>query len=182
MEQAVRPCWPSPPRDVIASTLTRADMKSLEERVTRAITVLQEFGPATEMLLVGGIEAVYALEEMRNCFVTANSMAVVFLAHAFIEHSLAGDLMIAGEDDDAQAGFAKITRRALETGRISAELFQRFERIRIMRNAYVHPKVGLRPGSTMKRFLDSGHDDPRDLADADALETVVDFLRLDSPS
>ena len=49
-----------------------------------------------------------------------------------------------------------------------------------MRNPYVHPKVGLKEGSHMKRLMDSGVPDPRDLADADAqfaIRTVVDFIR-----
>jgi hypothetical protein len=64
------------------------------------------------MLLLGGIEAMSALHEMQNCYVTANSMAVVLLAQTFIEHSLAGGLILAGEDETAEAGWESTWTRS----------------------------------------------------------------------
>jgi hypothetical protein len=179
----MRDLWPTPDAAEIAKQLAEADRASFDDRVNRIRNLYSEFGPPTDMLLLGGIEAMYALQEMQNCYVTANSMAVVLLAQTFIEHSLAGGLILAGEDETAESGFARINRHARDTGRISPDLFDTFETLRKMRNPYVHPKVGLKEGSGMRRLLDSGHSDPRDLADADAefaIMAVVDFIRHDS--
>lgn len=180
----MRQLWPTPDRATLAQELADADRASFEDRLLKVEELYAEFGPPADMLLLGGIEAMYALHEMQNCYVTANSMAVVLLAQTFIEHSLAGGLILAGEDAIAEGGFARINRHARDTGRVSQDLFEKFETLRKMRNPYVHPKVGFKDGSHMKRLMDAAVPDPRDLADADAqfaIRTVVDFIRHDSP-
>jgi len=138
----MRDLWPTPDRSTIVKELADADRTSFEDRVTKVEELYAEFGPPADMLLLGGIEALYALHEMQNCYVTGNSMAVVLLAQTFIEHSLAGGLILAGEDETAEAGFARINQHAVDTGRISQDLFEKLETLRKMRNPYVHPKGG----------------------------------------
>jgi len=160
------------------------DRATLEVRVSRILKLRQEFGPPADMLLMGGFQASWALQEMQNCYVTSNSMAVVLLAQTFIEHSLAGSLMISGQDALAESGFSQILRHAKDTGSITTELFEKLERLRKLRNPYVHPAVGLKPGSVMDRLMGSGLSHERDLPDSDAwyaIETVVDFIRSGSP-
>jgi hypothetical protein len=109
-------------------------------------------------------------------------MAVVLLAQLFVEHSLAGSLILCGEDDLAESGFAKILRDARDSGGIGAELFEKLERLRKLRNPYVHPRVGM--SGIMGRLVGSGLKHERELVDNDAwfaIETVVDFIREQSP-
>lgn len=178
--------WPKPDREKVGQYLQEADREYLDDRVERALYLLNTFGqPPEEMFFLGGIEALYAFFEMQNCYITANSMAVVLLAQAYIEHTLAGNLILAGKDNLAVKGFAQIVGHARDSGWITQELFERFETLRKMRNPYVHPKVGLKPGSNMKRILDAKALDPRDLADSDAkfaVETVAEFFRFLYPS
>ena len=72
-----RELWSTPDRADIAKQLAEADRASFDDRVARVKELYAEFGPPADMLLFGGIEALYALQEMQNCYVTANSMAVV---------------------------------------------------------------------------------------------------------
>src|SRR5262245_34252723 len=108
----MRELWPPPDDTEVAQQLAEQDRASFDERVARIRFLYAEFGPPSDMLLMGGIESMYALREMQNCYVTANSMAVVLLAQTFIEHSLAGGLILAGDDDTAESGFARINRHA----------------------------------------------------------------------
>lgn len=99
-----RPQWPASDHDKIAQELGDADRRSLEERISRVQDLEREFGPAAGMILIGGTQAAWALQEMQNCYVTANSMAVVLLAQLFIEHSLAGSSFLPTERTLPQAG------------------------------------------------------------------------------
>jgi hypothetical protein len=180
----MRTVWPVQPREQIVQDVIEGDRVSLEERVDRIERLRQEFGPPTDIFLLGGLQASWALQEMQSCYITGNSMAVVFVAQSFIEHSLAGSLILSGFDDLAESGFAKIVQDAKETGAITLELFDRFDQLRRIRNSYVHPAVGFAPNSVMGRLMGSGLKHERELPDADAwyaIETVVDFIRHQNP-
>jgi hypothetical protein len=171
--------WPTPDREELTRLLEESDDTSFQIRLDRVVRLRQEFGPPADMFLVGGMQALWAWQEMQNCYFTENCMAVVLLAHAFVEHTLAGGLILGGEDETAEGGFARVIRRALEKEQITPALFERLDRLRKIRNSYVHPKVGLKQGSVMDRLVGSGLGDPRDLVDEDAwfaLQAVVECV------
>jgi hypothetical protein len=134
----MRELWPTPDRSEIFKDLADADRASFDDRVANMEELYTEVGPA-DMLLLGGIEAMYALHETPNCYVTANSMAVVLLAQTFIEHSLAGGLILHGRTRGPRLVLRE-SRERKRCGRISHDLFEKFETLRKMRNPYVHPK------------------------------------------
>jgi hypothetical protein len=85
-------------------------------------------------------------------------------------------------DDDATAesGFAKLIQAALGDGGLNSSMAERMHHLRRIRNPYVHPRGGLRPGTYMHRLVESGHKSPLDLLQADAefaLELVAEFIR-----
>ncbi len=64
----MRPEWPVPSDDELRSHIENHHHGSIHERLERYKFIWREFGPPTDMLLSGGIEAALALEELRLCY------------------------------------------------------------------------------------------------------------------
>ncbi|MDM5092959.1 hypothetical protein [Aeromonas rivipollensis] len=78
-------------------------------------------------------------------------MAVVLLAHAFIEHSLSGELIMRGQNAIAESSFKKIIDKSLSENVIDEELYVSLEALRKIRNPYVYAKAGIKSASLIKR-------------------------------
>ena len=181
----MRPKWPLPSDDELRTHIEEYHSGSIDERLERYRFIWQEFGPPADMLLVGGIPAVLALQELRLCFIEGYYLACVLLVQIFVEHSLGGSYIMSGDDRIAERGFAQLIDNALADNHTSPDIASRLHELRRIRNAYVHPKAGLGPRTYMKRLIDeqgSSPDDltPEDLARQDAesaIQILVDFLR-----
>src|SRR4051794_35325683 len=90
---------PTPPDDYLRRHISEDEASTVEYRVERYRFLWEEFGPPADMLLLGGIPAMFALEEMKRSYAYGNFMATVLLAQIFIEHSLGGGYSLAGNDD-----------------------------------------------------------------------------------
>jgi len=179
-----RPKWPVPDVADLEKELRQADNASRQERASRLQFIKEEFGPPVDMLLIGGVPAMFAIQEMTHSFVVGNFMATVLLAQVFVEHSLGGSFILGGDDTTATSGFAKLVNQSLSRGDISAELANRLHELRRMRNPYSHPSPGVTPRSYMGRLREKDIYVPENLAEQDArfaLQVVVDFLRHGSP-
>lgn len=86
--------WPVPNLKVLEREISEVDEASRTERARRLMFIREEFGPPTDMLLLGGTPAMFAIHEMTHSYVVGNFMATVFLAQAFIEHSLGGSFIL----------------------------------------------------------------------------------------
>lgn len=76
-------------------------------------------------------------------------------------------------------------RESVAQGSVSPELGGKLDELRRVRNPYSHPNPGVTPRSYMGRMLAKRVYIPEDLAEQDArfaLQTVVDFLRYESPN
>ena len=144
----------------------------------------EEFGPPADMLLVGGIPAMFALEELKRSYAYGNFMAVVLLAQIFIEQSLGGGYSVAGKDDIAESGFASLIEIAIKDGHITSQLATALHSLRKIRNPYTHHIGGTGKRSYMGRIAEASFTAPEDLVVEDAksaIRAVVDFLRHSSP-
>jgi hypothetical protein len=179
-----RPKWPVPDFADLEEELRQADHNSQQERASRLRFIKEEFGPPVDMLLVGGLPSMFAIQEMKHSFVVGNFMAKVLLAQAFVEHFLGGSFILGGDDSTATSGFARLVDQSLSRGELSIELAERLHELRRMRNPYSHPSPGMTPRSYMGRLVEKNIYDPEKLAEQDArfaLQVVVDFLRNGSP-
>lgn len=180
-----RPRWPVPDIADLQEEVKQVDNATREERASRLRFIKEEFGPPVDMVLVGGVPAMFAIQEMTHSFVVGNFMATVLLAQVFVEHSLGGSFILGGDDTTATSGFAKLINESLSRGDLSADLADRLHELRKMRNPYSHPSPGVTPRSYMGRLREKEVYIPEDLAEQDArfaLQVVVDFLRNESPN
>jgi hypothetical protein len=180
--QVTRPAWPTPDGEELRREIEEYIAITLEERVQRFRFIWQEFGPPVGMLLVGGIPAAFALDELKRTYVDGNFLSCVLLAQTFIEHSLGGMFIFSGNDGLAERGFAALINETRNIGVIDEKLANRLHELRTMRNPYVHPRAGLSERTYMRRIVDRQLD-PDALAEADAQDSiriVVDYLRNDA--
>jgi len=136
------------------------------------------------MLLVGGIPAMFALDELRRSFIYGNFKATVMLAQSFVEHSLGGMYALAGQDNIVAKGFKKLIDQACADGHVTQELATTLHELRTMRNPYTHHTIGAGPRTYMERLAQSGHYVPEEMVVEDArvaIRAVVDYLRHGSP-
>jgi len=179
-----RSIWPVQENGKLEKELKKADDITRAERTERIQFIQKEFGSPTDMLLVGGTPAMFALREMQNSFVVGNFMATILLSQVFIEHSLGGSFMMMGDDDTATGGLAKLIDKSLLDCTITSELAEKLHKLRKMRNPYTHPNPGVTDRSYMGRMAKKKIFNSEQLAEEDAriaLQTVVDFIRHQSP-
>lgn len=172
--------WEAPEIEQLERELEGEDEATRAVRAERLQFIQEEFGPPADMLLGGGIPAMFALREMTHAFVVGNFMATILLAQVFVEHSLGGSFILAGDDDTATEGFARLTKKSLLDGSITPALAKKLDELRKMRNPYTHPNPGATPRSHMGRMMEQKMYDPEQLAEKDAhvaIQIVVDFLR-----
>jgi hypothetical protein len=180
--------WPLPSDDELRAHIEGYHRASLDERLERYKFIWREFGPPTDMLLTGGMSAVLAIHELRLCYIEGYYLACILLAQIFIEQSFGGSYIIAGEEDTAEEGFARLINAALADNVIDSSLANRLHELRRIRNAYVHPKAGLGKGTLMGRMLEKyqlgkRYESEADFAKEDAeqaIQIVVDFMRNNS--
>lgn len=177
--------WPVPSDDYLRRTLAEGEAATIEHRVDRYRFIWEEFGPPADALLVGGIPSMFALGEMKRSYIYGNFMATVVLAQAFVELSLGGMYSLAGDDRVADGGLARLVARAQDDGHIQDEIAESLNKLRRMRNPYIHHAGGDGPRSYMGRLMEGDFVPPEDLVvkDADAaIRAVVDYMREGSPN
>ncbi len=113
-----------------------------------------------------------ALHEVANSYVNGNYMAVVLLAHAFIEHSLSGELIMRGQNAIAESSLKKIIDKSLSENVIDEELYVSLEALRKIRNPYVYAKAGIKSASLIKKMIDGHFELAEFLAKSEALESL----------
>ena len=176
--------WPVPSDEYFYRHITEDERSTVQYRVERCKFIWEEFGPPADMLLIGGIPSMFALDELKRSYAYGNFMATVLLAQSFIEHLLGGSYCMAGRDDIATKGFAGLVNAALEDGQITTELAEKLHRLRKMRNPYMHHTGGIGKRSYMGRLVEPEFIAPEDLVVEDAkfaIRAVVDYLRHGSP-
>lgn len=150
------------------------DEASRPSRAQRLALIVGEFGEARGMLFPGGVVAMTAFEEARHSYVRGLYIATVLLTQTSLEHMLAGLLHISGRD--GRWGFAEILGLAKAERLISPEEFDLFDRLRTLRNPYVHAGLPGASGSLAARALEGVRDD--ELMEEDATLAITALLRL----
>ena len=173
-----------PSDEELISHINSYHKEALDERLERYKFVWEEFGPPEEMLLVGGMSAFLALEELKLCYIEGFYLSCVLLAQVFVENSLGGNYILAGDDDTAESGFAELIEKSLADKIIDKTLAKKLDNLLKMRNPYTHHKIGDGNRTLMKRIKErfeqgKSFASPQGFAKEDAeqaIEIVVDFL------
>ena len=177
-----RPTWPLPPHQSLMEELANYDYNSLDERTKRHEFIWSEFGPPVDMLVTGGIPAMFALHELMSSYIYGNFLACVLVAQVFAEHSLGSKFLAQGGESVVNQGFGKMIEVAGKREMISENITERLHDLRNMRNPYVHPRIGLHEKGYMWRLVQHNVD-PEQLAQTDAEEAIriiVDYLRAET--
>ena len=176
--------WPTPPIEYFLREVGEGERETLSYRAERYRYLWEQFGPPADMLLVGGIPAMFALEELKRSYAYGNYMATVMLAQAFVEQSLGGMYTMAGRDEVVAKGFAALIDQALQDTQITKQVADDLHALRKMRNPYTHHTIGTGKRTYMGRLMESAPIAPEDLVLEDAksaIRAVVDYLRNGSP-
>ena len=148
-------------RHEVKEWIARQDIVSRPERIAR-LEWLAENYPSSDVgfILYGGRLSLRLLEEAKYCFAYGQFLATAILGVAFIERVVAARFYAAGRDDLERAGGLDLLREALRSGWISREEFDRFDRVRHLRNPIVHFGRPLAPDTIERRaVLTDNHPD-----------------------
>lgn len=151
--------------------LEHEDEVARPDRVARLEWLARNYPVATGFLLHGGWLSKQLLEEAKYCFAYGQFLATAVLGVAFIERVLAAQVYAAGRDDLERAGGLDLLREALNTGWISREEFDQFDRVRRLRNPLVHFRRPLAADTVEYRAVrDNAH--PDEVVEKDAREIL----------
>lgn len=158
--------------------LSEDDKRTRLTRVARLQLLLSEYGDErTVRMFPGGPVSGLAFEEARLAFLHGLFLSCVILCQTCVEHMLAGLFRIEGRDDLDRANFHHLLREARNERFITAEEFGLFDRLRELRNPYVHTRAPGDPTSLMRRAVNM--DTPfEDFVVEDAEYAITTLLRL----
>lgn len=161
--------------DEFTAFLREDDERSRPFRARRLELIACEFGQPRLLVLPGGPVSSYAFEEARHAYIRGLDVGTVLLSQTVLEHMLAGLLRMAGHDGDW--GFVRVLRLARDERLISEAEFELFDRLRELRNPYVHARVPLAPGTLGRRSIERGNfPDDAELMEEDATMAITALL------
>jgi len=127
-----------PSDEELAAWLEKDEARSRPYRVERLRLLLSHYGPEGVRVFPGGPVSAIAFEEARQAYLHGLFLSCVITSQVCLEQMLAGIFSAAGRDDLVGAGFHDLLKEALNAGFIFQEEFTLFDRLRTLRNPYVH--------------------------------------------
>ncbi|HWR73125.1 MAG TPA: hypothetical protein VN604_08135 [Nitrospirota bacterium] len=116
----------------------RADKRSVPFRAAR-IRWLTQVIPKN-MGFMMPMETFYVFEEAKASYVYGNFVAAIILAASFVEHWFAAGLGMRGYEKEASRGLAASIKVAREKNLVDPALLNMVDRLRLIRNPFVHLK------------------------------------------
>lgn len=134
-----------------------ADKETLKLRVERLKEIKSLFlwKKDGDLLLSGGFSSLFALSEIPNAYINGNFLSCICLAQIFFEHTLSSTFCIQGDDEIAEASFARIIDECKNNNMISKDFAEKLDELRRIRNSYTHFHVGLGKRGLVRRMLDN---------------------------
>lgn len=161
--------------DEIVAWFEADDARSRPYRAERLRFLLKRLEPDTMTELYGGEMAFMAFEEARRAFVHGLFVACTVLSQVCLEHTLGGLFRAAGRDDLARATFEVLLREGRNERYLSEEEFKLFDRLRTIRNPYVHSRAPLSVNSLHLRAMQADRE-PDELVVEDAQLAIAALL------
>lgn len=152
-----------PLRDRLIDALAETDSRVRSDRADRIIWMGQfEKGYA----FIGHADTVSVLQEAKDCFVSGHFIATQVLAIAFAEHVLYERLSHRGLYQK-RSSLASMVRVARQHAVLPAQLLDEIDRLREIRNPFVHREAGKRTAGLGERVqLEKRH--PQRILEQDA--------------
>ncbi len=164
--------------DELVAWLEADEASSRPYRAGRLRLLIDEYGDEGEIrLFPGGPASVEAFQEARLAYLHGLFLGCVVLCQVCVEHMLAGIFRMSGRDDLNRAGFQKLLREARAERFLSEDEFELFDRLRMLRNPYAHPRSPDDAESMMGRAFRTGTPFEDQVAQ-DAELAIVALLRL----
>jgi hypothetical protein len=157
--------------------LEREDEADRPGRQQRLRWIVDHYPFAEGFVLSGGWLGKQLLEEAKYCFVYGQYVAVAMLGVAFVERVLAAQFYAAGRNDLERAGGQVLLQQALQHGWVTQRDFERFDRLRALRNPLVHFRRPLAEDTVEARAVLSDSY-PDQVVEADAREVLVSVFRV----
>lgn len=157
--------------------LKREDEGDRAGREQRLRWIVANYPSAEGFVLSGGWLSKQLLEEAKYCYVYGQYVAVVALGVAFVERLLAAQFYAAGRNDLERAGGQALLREALQRGWLTEADFERFDRLRCLRNPLVHFRRPL-AGDTVEARAVVADSHPDGIVETDARAVLEGVFRV----
>lgn len=157
--------------------LLAEDDASRSSRSGRLAFVVQASGAPCDMLIPGGFVPARALAEIKWCYINGQFLACIVLCQVMLEHVLAGQFALMGNDDLIRKGFKVLCDKALAAQLISPSEYRALTCLRLYRNPYVHPRK-MDDATRVERRMLAEHRSLESIVEDDARGALVAVLRL----
>ena len=118
--------------------LERFDKETRNDRATRLRWVDKAIPRGLSMM--GPYETMLVFREAKDCYIAGHLAAALILAAAFIEHWMSGFIAARGFKAEAKRGLAACVECARKNAFLPEAVLQKLDRIREIRNPFVHLK------------------------------------------
>ena len=119
------------------------------------------------------VETALIFEEAKSSFVCGNFVAAIVLAAAFVEHWFVASLNSRGYQKGASQGLAAAIKCARDNGLVSPLILDKADRLRLIRNPFVHLKSMDHEHIISHRMAKARQFHMWELLDADAREALT---------
>lgn len=120
-------------------TLEQSDRQTLAARAARLRWLKRTMPRGLTMAMP--LETWFVFEEARLSFLAGCDVGTILLCEAFIEHLLSARLAERGNRKEAKAGLAAIVDCCRKNHFVDASLLERIDKLRQVRNPFVHLKA-----------------------------------------
>lgn len=120
------------------AAVERADRRTVPLRAARIRWLSQVIPKNTGFLMP--METFYVFEEAKASYVYGNFVAAIVLAASFVEHWFSAGLGMRGYEKEASRGLAASIKVAREKNLVNLSLLSKVDRLRLIRNPFVHLK------------------------------------------
>lgn len=141
------------PESAFVNWLETEDRATRVERAQRLRTLHREYGGGGGLFLPGGEVSVRLFEEARSSYLNGQYIGCLVLTTAFISTTLAGLYRMEPSDEDAESDFGRLLRAARRDAYISVSEYMLFNKVRKLRNFYVHPPSLMARRNVMTRVV-----------------------------
>ena len=151
------------------AALERVDRASVAERAARVRWVAKTI--PRNIFMAMPFETATVFQEAKSTFIAGHFVATVVLAAAFVEHWFASNLIGLGFTKEAAKGLAASVTCARQHNLVPSVLLDKADRLRQIRNPFVHLKSFEHEHNLTRRAFSVGKL-PHELLERDAKESL----------
>lgn len=152
------------------SSLSRAESRTLPVRAARIRWLATKLPRGYTYMMPS--ETFYVFDEAKSSYVYGCFVATTVLCAAFVDHWVGGQLAGLGFVKEGRGGLAAIVECCKKHDLLNSAVLNRIERLRLIRNPFVHLKESQHPYNIGQRtFRERSH--PLTVMEEDAKEALI---------